>query len=261
MVRHLLAAFALLAFLMTAPAPSLAVASAQKTMKLTIYNDGLSCPGGCDAHVVLNPADNGTRYAFRPDSARNAPKKCLKGQSCQICFGEADGSCMTALYRGGGPPVGTFDFTPAFYKAECGKPANPEALRLQCKALDQTVSQRGYDKRINCFLQVDHPKCQDVLQKARAAQAVDTPKRAQCLAIGEAAYNKKQTDPKERRALDCNYTELSLGGSGTKHWRRLLPGACPAGAFVGQDGLDCCTVDVRYAAHVHRECALLYPAP
>ena len=261
MVRQLLAAFAFLASLMISPVPGSAIAAPQKTMKLTIYNDGLSCPGGCDAHVVLNPADNGTRYAFSPDSSRGTPKKCVKGQACRICFGQADSSCMTTLYRGGGPPAGTFDFTPAFYAAECAKPSDPEALRRQCAALDQAVRQRGYDTRINCFSQPDHPKCGDILQKARAAQAADTPKRAQCLAIGEAAYNKKQSDPKERRALDCNYSQLSLGGSGTRTWRRLLPGACPAGAFVGQDGLDCCTADVRYAAHVHRECAQLYPAP
>jgi hypothetical protein len=59
-------------------------------------------------HVVLNKANNGTRYAFRPDSSRATPKKCVTSQTCRICFGEADSSCMNALYRGGGPKVGAF---------------------------------------------------------------------------------------------------------------------------------------------------------
>ena len=28
---------------------------------------------------------------------------CVNGKECVICFGEADASCMSATYRGGGP--------------------------------------------------------------------------------------------------------------------------------------------------------------
>ena len=42
-------------------------------MRLTIYDDGISCPGNCDSHVVMNTADNGTRHAYRPDSSRRTP--------------------------------------------------------------------------------------------------------------------------------------------------------------------------------------------
>jgi hypothetical protein len=45
-------------------------------MTLTIYDDGKAYPGGCDAHVVVNPSDNGTRFAFDPASSRPRPQKC-----------------------------------------------------------------------------------------------------------------------------------------------------------------------------------------
>src|SRR5690348_13816470 len=79
-------------------------------MKLTVYDDGRACPADCDAHFVMNAKNNGTRQAFRLGGSRHDPKKCVSGEDCTICFGEADDSCMTARYRGGGPPAGTFDF-------------------------------------------------------------------------------------------------------------------------------------------------------
>jgi hypothetical protein len=71
-----------------------------RNIKLTIYDDGLSCPGNCDAHVVIFPSDNGTRYAFRSNSTRSNPQKCIYGDDCVICFGESEATCMHAKYRG-----------------------------------------------------------------------------------------------------------------------------------------------------------------
>src|SRR5690242_15808167 len=51
-----------------------ASSASARDMRLTIYDDGIACPAGCDAHFVMNSSDNGTRYAFRPYSARDAPK-------------------------------------------------------------------------------------------------------------------------------------------------------------------------------------------
>lgn len=235
-------------------------ASAQD-MRLTIYADGKSCPGNCDAHVVVNPQDNGTRRAFHPDSSRTNPRSCVAGQMCRICFGEDDSTCMTARYRGGGPPRGTFDFTPAFYDQHCGRTDVPQALRDQCAALDDAVRSGGYLNRINCFDNPNHNLCRDVLAAARAAQQADTPKRDQCVSLGEAAYNRRQADARERRALACNYTAQRLGGPNSQgvRWRKLLPAACREGTFVGRDGLDCCSSDLRFVASVHPECSLYFP--
>lgn len=230
-----------------------------RDIKLTIYDDGVACPGNCDAHVVLNNHDNGTRYAYRLGATRSAPQACIPGHECEICFGEADTSCMVARYRGGGPPVGTFDFTPAFYQVNCGKGSIPLALRRRCGSLDRAVRAFGYDARVNCFTSPQNPKCDAIIAASRAAQQADVPKRQACLREGEPAYNQSQVDPNQRRALNCNYSQLSLGGSGAKRWRLLLPAACRAGTSVDKFGLDCCSADVRFAASNHPECAAFYP--
>src|SRR4051794_25776466 len=143
---------------------ALAAPAHARDIKLTIYDDGLSCPANCDAHVVLNPSDKGTRFAFRPASSRSAPQACVAGEQCSICFGEADASCMTATYRGGGPAVGRFDFTPAFYDANCSRSDIPTALRAQCASLDRAVISGGYQTRINCFSDPGNAKCVEAVQ-------------------------------------------------------------------------------------------------
>jgi hypothetical protein len=224
---------------------------------LTIYDDGKACPGNCDAHVVFYQTENGTRYAYLPTSSRTAPKACIKDQPCTICFSDADNSCMTALYRGGGPKPGRFDFTPAFYQQNCPRSDIPDALRSACKEMGSAASSLGYDKRTNCIAKPDDPKCVSLIDAAKKAQKEDGPKRDACIAQGEDTYNAKQTDAKEERALDCNYSKLNLGGGG--RWRKLLPAACRAGTYVDPNGLDCCTADIRFDAVNHPECWSFFP--
>ena len=230
-------------------------------MRLTIYDDGRSCPADCDAHVAINSSDNGSRYAFLPTSSRAAPLPCVAGEDCKICFNDADDSCMTVRYRGGGPSVGTFDFTPAFYKAFCSRTELPAELSKQCRELDAAVASLKYLNRIDCFEHGDDTRCQRPLALARSAQATDEPKRLLCLKIGEADYNRRQSNPNERRANDCEYSDLQLGGTAKKRWRVLLPAGCRKGTYVGQSGLDCCSDDLRFAASVHPECVNFFPLP
>src|SRR5512139_1674522 len=79
-------------------------------MKITIYNDGLSCPGGCDAHFVMHSSDNGTANARSPGSTATSPQKCQPGAPCLICFDAGLTQCMSVMYRGAGPHPRTFDF-------------------------------------------------------------------------------------------------------------------------------------------------------
>jgi hypothetical protein len=241
----------------------LPVTGAARDMKLTMYADGHSCPGGCDAHVVINAADNGTRQAFAPGSSREAPQRCQTGAACTICFGDGDDTCMQALYRGAGPPAGTFDFTPAFYDANCGVSGIPGALMRQCAALDAAVRSRGYDTRINCFAHPDKSRCITPLAAAQARRAADEPKRQRCLEIGQSAFNAEQNDPKDRRSNACSYSAERSGGPNSRGvtWRVLLPAACPEGSFVGRDGLDCCSSSTRFAAGIHPECSVFFPRP
>jgi hypothetical protein len=234
--------------------------SEARDMKLTIYDDGMSCPSNCDAHVVMNKRDNGTRYAHSPSSTRAAPVACKDGEDCVICFSEADASCTTVKYRGGGPPFGTFDFTPAFYQDSCKDGTKvPDAVVAACKSFDKIVSKFGYDKATNCFERPDDPKCTAVITTAKAAQDADIPKRLLCIKMGEPAFNKAQTDPRERRTNACNYSQMSLGGTTAKSWRLLLPAACRPGTYVDKYGLDCCSADTRFAAENHPECSAFFP--
>lgn len=231
-----------------------------KSMRATIYDDGQACPNQCDAHVVLNKADNGTAYAHSPDSSRNSPRRCKINTSCTICFSDKENSCMIVMYRGRGPGAGRFDFTPAFYRENCGKSGVPAALKAECDALDADVKALGYDKAINCFESPNDKACVSALAKAKIERDADLPKRIRCIAVGAKKFNKEQKNAAERRSKSCNYSQASLGGSGTKKWRLLKPAACRAGTYVDRYGLDCCSADVRFAAHNHPECRDFFPA-
>lgn len=231
-------------------------------MRATMYDDGLACPGDCDAHVVFAPRHNGTRNAFRrPLAGRSAPKDCIVGEFCMICFDEPDGSCLSVLYRGSGPPEGTFDFTPAFFDEYCDRPVLPARLATTCRELEIAVIRLGYDRHTNCFDLPSDENCAAILTEADRLKALDVSERLACLAEGEAAYNARQTDRAMQRALDCNYERFASGGpnSAGVTWRRLLPGACREGSFVGRDGLDCCSGNLLAAAALHPECRRYFP--
>jgi hypothetical protein len=232
-----------------------------RDMTPTIYDDGMSCPAGCDAHVVINNADNGTRNAFSVDSSQSNPRKCRNGEPCNICFSNAADSCMRAVYRGAGPPAGKFDFTPAFYDQNCSRPDIPQSLKRQCEALDRAARNLGYQSATNCFASATAPACTEIVAEAARQQVADRPERDKCLMLGESAYNQQQPDPKKRRSNACNYTQQRLGGPNAKGvtWRKLMPAACRDGTFVGRDGLDCCSTNTRFAASVHPECKRYFP--
>ncbi len=233
-------------------------------MRATMYDDGLACPGDCDAHVVFAPRHNGTRNAFRPPLfRRSVAEDCVVGEICMICFDEPDTSCFTALYRGGGPAERTFDFTPAFFSETCDGPGLPPKFAETCRALEAAVIRLGYDRRASCFSSVSDERCRLVLAEAERLKAADSSERGACLSEGEQAYNARQKDRTRQRSLECNYERFGTGGSNSRGrtWRRLLPAACRDGAFVGRDGLDCCADDPLSAAALHPECSMFFPPP
>jgi hypothetical protein len=237
---------------------SSAIAAPVEKMVPTLYDDGIACPGGCDAHVVFSEKHNGTANAFLPGTSRTNPGNCTVGDNCVICFDESDDSCMEATYRGGGPPAGRFDFTPAFFTKTCPLPRLPEVLKVMCQRMES--DKKKYEsERVSCFEHVDHKNCVDVIKAAKKAREADTPERAACLAEGQAAYNRRQPDEK-KRINACNYEFLRRGSNsrGDK-WHMLLPAACREGTFVGSFGTDCCYGDWYSAAHLHPECAVFFP--
>jgi hypothetical protein len=213
-----------------------------ETFMPTIYSDGASCPGHCDAHVVFKSVHNGTKYAALPSSPRSAPKACVQGQACRVCFDDSDASCIEAIYRGSGPDPHRFDFTPAFFEATCPKSNIPSALVRACKGF-----QRKYDEltanAVYCLEQPDFAGCKDVLAKAEAAKAADKPFWDECLALGEDRFNRKYaSEPAKQRTDKCTYEQHGTGGpnSNGDTWSRLLPSACPSGTHVDRAGTDCC---------------------
>ncbi len=240
---------------------------AAETMRLTAYSDGLSCPGGCDAHVVFHPRHDGTRYAFAPGQTLLANRATAiqhpcggtgapdGGRACVICFDESDASCLLVTHRGSGPPAGRFDVTAAFLVAHCDASTLPGPLAASCA--DFRLAEAALAARRNCIAEPTLAACQAVMRAAEADKAADLPRYAACLAAGgDAAYNARVTDPALHRAFDCAYFANQRNAAG----RRLAPGACPAGSFVGQDGYDCCAGVAALDAIDPRECGLYYRA-
>jgi len=230
-----------------------------RKMVPTCYSDGYACPGGCDAHVVFNSEDNGTRNAFDPSSDRDNPKRCRPGRPCRICFSEEESSCMTVTYRGPGPQEGIFDFTPAFYEENCTKENLPEPLLQVCRDAARRVE--VLKKRVNCFETPNDPKCVDLMASATKRKAVDQPLFDECRTLGEVKFNQKYADqPALQRTWGCNYEMNGSGGGEPGSDRRLLlPAACGSNSYVGRDGLDCCSNDLFAAALLQRECADFFP--
>lgn len=226
-----------------------------RNMIATIYDDGNSCPGGCDAHVVFAPRHNGTANAFDPSSERGAPRRCAVGRECKICFSADASSCMLATYRGAGPAVGRFDFTPAFYEENCPKPGLPVVFARQCRSAQPAIDR--LQNQINCVANPEHEKCRPLMESVAARKAADDVLYAECKRLGEAAFNRNhRTEPRKQRSNDCSYEMVRTGGPNSRgeRWRRLLDGACRPGTYAGRDGLDCCTGSLYAAAFLGSEC-------
>jgi hypothetical protein len=231
---------------------------ADDPIKLTIYDDGRSCPADCDAHVVFNANLNGTEYAHDPTTASKPFKKCVVGQICQLCLESGGKQCLKVMYRGGGPPPGTFDFTPQFYIAACAEtPAQP-LLATKCSDLAKTTARVA--GRINCIASPAQAPCPHVLQRATLARKQDLLEYDRCLRQGEGKYN-KTVSASQRRAHQCAYELNGSGGPNSNNatWKKLLPAACREGTFIGQDGLDCCSGNPFADAQFENECLLFYP--
>lgn len=229
-----------------------------RTMTATIYDDGIACPGGCDAHVVLHKSVNGAGNAYAPPiSSRLAPQKCRTGETCIICFGVEGSSCMEALYRGTGPPIGRFDFTPAFYEAACAAASIPDALAAECRRLESAIERHRYDERLDCLSPTEtYVRCTEVAASARETKRHDAIERDRCLALGDDAYNVGQADAQMHRTLGCNYFLNRKGqNSSGDTWRLLTPAACRPDTYVGRNGLDCCASNLYGAAALHPECS------
>lgn len=229
-------------------------------MRPTVYDDGKSCPAGCDAHVVFNPIHNGTRNAFDPASNRNAPRKCAVGQKCMVCFSSSDSSCIAVTYRGSGPPPTKFDFTPAFFEENCRRSDTlPAPLAQICNAANPTVERLR--TQINCFQNAAHPKCKELMERVIRRKAADDILYDECRRLGEAAFNRKyRRNPAMQRIHDCKYEKLRRGfnpRTGVR-WHLLLDGACRPGTYAGKSGLDCCSGNLYQTALLGGECNLFF---
>jgi hypothetical protein len=229
-----------------------------QSMRLTIYDDGRSCPAGCDAHVVFHITLNGTIFAHDPSRSSAPFKKCAKNTPCQICFDDqSNSSCMTVMYRGNGPHPKTFDFTPKFYKQNCSSPGIPTQLVDQCKPIVKAAE--ALDTRINCIINPSDPKCVTLMKTAKSQLADDIPLYNECKRDGELKFNSTRPEA-QRRSNDCAYEKKGTGGPNNSGntWKRLLPGACRPGTFVGRDGLDCCSGDTFADGPLGVECKGFY---
>jgi hypothetical protein len=228
-----------------------------ETIKLTIYDDGLSCPGGCDAHVVFHPSMNGTEFAHDPSTPNEPYRKCVNGQICTVCVESGLRQCLQVVYRGGGPPPNTFDFTPRFYESACSAASGQSVLGSKCRELERAAA--GLANRINCIAFPASDGCRELIATAAKAQLQDRVEYNQCRASGEAAYNRLKPI-ESQRSLACAYERVGTGGPNSRGrtWKKLLPGACRDKTFVGRDGLDCCSGSTLADGPLGRECNGFY---
>ena len=190
---------------------------AQDDLHATCYDDGDSCPGDCDPHVVANNATNGTARFHAPGSRPGDWRACRNGQDCEVCFGDDPADCLTVTYRGTGPDAGRADFTAAFWAQICEEEDDlPTAVDTECDRIDS-----GSDRlrAVSCLETPGAEGCEGIVptaaERAAAEQAV-----AECLA-------------RRNNSWRCYYQ----GPNGT-----MSAGACDSGA-VNASGWDCCTGD------------------
>ena len=226
--------------------------------RLTIYDDGLSCPANCDSHVVMHPSLNGTKFAHRPNAQMEIFEPCTINSACVICLDGEAKECLVTPYRGSGPGENTFDLTPAFYEEWCSKENIPTALKEKCTQLKLTAIRLS--GRINCIKDQSHELCVHLMEKALLAKSADIPLYDQCKKIGQAAFNKDRP-AEQKRQHNCAYEFESTGGPNSRGltWKKLKPGACREGTFVGRDGLDCCSGVEFIDASFRTECKGFYP--
>lgn len=227
-------------------------------IRLTIYDDGISCPAGCDAHVVFHSSLNGTEFAHNPKTIVAPFEKCVKGQTCRICLESGGKQCLQTTYRGAGPSKKTFDFTPAFYSKACS--GQPQQASLQNKCNDLRKAAKALEGRINCIANPDDVNCETIIAAARKLQLADRIAYQSCITEGQKQFNLKRPQS-EQRSIKCAYEQHGTGGPNSKGvtWRKLLPGACRDNTFVGRDGLDCCSGNTLADGPFAHECRAFYP--
>lgn len=227
-------------------------------VELTIYDDGRSCPASCDSHVVFHDSLNGSKSAHAPDSKAPNFEACILNSECEICFDDDGVECLTTMYRGSGPGRDTFDLTPSFYEEWCRKGDIPSRLGMKCMELGRMASR--LDGRVNCIKERGHSKCQAMMKQALEAKELDEQSYAECLRLGQEAFNNDRPSS-NKRFHNCAYEFESNGGPNSNGvtWRKLLPAACREGTFVGRDGLDCCSGNTFVDAVLGIECRIFYP--
>ncbi|HBP6526345.1 TPA: hypothetical protein L6A81_11955 [Pseudomonas aeruginosa] len=246
-------ALALVASLLLA---SFASFSQAETIRLTVYDDGLSCPGGCDAHVVFDDELFKTGFARLPGTENS---RCVENEKCEICIESGRKQCLEVTYRGRGPTKKTYDLTPAFFREACANTPTQPALAAKCRELQRDA--QSLDGRINCIATPGHAKCIEMIANAKTAQDLDRPKYEQCVSVGEDNYNQGKP-ASEKRANDCTYEFLRTGHNRNGViWRKLLPAACRAGTYVGPYGTDCCNGFPFEDGPKGKECEFYYPIP
>jgi len=195
----------------------------QDELHATCYDDGDSCPGGCDEHVVANNATNGSARFHAPGSGAGDWRSCRDGLGCEVCFGDDPEGCITLTYRGTGPDAGRADFTAAFWAGICQRGDLPDTLDDECTRIDNAAADL---RAVSCLQRPDAPSCVGVVptaaELAAARQAVQD-----CLS-------------RRNNSWRCYYR----GPNGT-----LSAGTCGNGA-VNSSGWDCCSGDRAHDACV-----------
>lgn len=221
-------------------------------IRVTCYQDGVSCPGNCDSHAVFEPANNSSRGNLRNGYARGTrsePQPCRNGQPCTTCFSKDPEDCVDTIYRGTGPGEGRIDVTPNFLHENCYKPGTlelqdriPAGLVSECKRVGNSAVK--FEQKINCIANPRHPACAAYMDAQIERKRKDQVLYDECRRVGQSKFNQGRP-ASEQRIYDCAYRSqiTAHGPDNTRRWHDLLPAACGDNFFVSPNGLDCCSAD------------------
>jgi len=117
----------------------------------------------------------------------------------------------------------------------------PKNLRELCRFVKTNF--HNLSSKINCISSSGFSPCQKMMKEKIEAHQADTLAYKKCQELGHETYNNR-VEASLRRSSDCLYTyEKVEHGSPKRMWRDLMPSSCGEGAFVADNGIECCTKD------------------
>lgn len=213
------------------------------------HNPVQHCGGECGEVVSFMDKLNSSKHTMKNayiETEEDTVVSCEDGKPCHICFSENNEDCIEFIYTEAKVEDSYIYLTPNALRDVCFVENTfdfryfiPEGMKELC----QFVKTNSFDlgTKINCINHPSFKKCQEKMLSLKQSFDTDLKEFNKCQSWGYLEYNKTVTDSFQR-SPDCRYSyEKRDHGTPKRVWRDLMPSSCGDGAFVAENGLDCCT--------------------